>query len=167
MKKTTIRLIILAVIVMILLNGVLITLLWTKQSPDKGYQKTQITEVNDFIIRELGFDKETSESFRSIAAQHHNNQIELQKRYRDIKRQLNRAMISQDKEKAELLLEDLTEVVKAKELELFRFFSEVRTITNKQQQREFGRIFREATGAPDYERIPMEDNSNRPPRPRP
>lgn len=167
MKKNTARLIVLAVVVMILLNGVLIALLWTKQSPIKRQQHPQMTEVNDFIIRELGLDEETAASFRSMAAKHHKNQLELQMRYREIKRQLNRAMISQDKDRAEPLLDDLTEVVKAKELELYHFFTEVMSLINEKQQREFGRIFREATGAPEYERIPLDGNSSHPPHPRP
>ncbi|MEP1033746.1 hypothetical protein [Ekhidna sp.] len=167
MKKATVRLIVIAVIVMIILNGILISLLWTKQSPTRKQMRPSISEVNEFIIKEMGFDEKTASEFRSIAARHHENQLLHQLRYREIKSQLTRAMINQNREDAELLLSDLLEVIKGKELELYRFFSDVKNITNEKQQVEFGRIFREATGAPEYEKIPMNGASNRPPLPRP
>lgn len=164
MKKATARLIVIAVIAMIILNGILIAMLWTKQDPSMRQMRPPISEVNDFIIEEMGFDEATATKFRNIADQHYQNQLEHQTRYREIKRQLNHAMISQNREETELLLNELADAVKDKELELFRFFSDIKSITNE-QQREFGRIFREATGPPEYERVPM--GQDQPHRPRP
>ena len=76
------------------------------------------------------------------------------------------ATITQEKVEAERLLEDLANTVKAEEEELYRFFYEVMKITSKEQQAEFGKIFRQATGAPEYERIPLEDRPNHPPPPK-
>ncbi len=166
MNKNTARLIVLAVIAMLILNGVLITMLWTNQSPTQKPQRPRISEINDFIISELKFDDETAAKFRLVSNDHHEKQVELQMKYRDIKRRLNRAMFDQDEEKINVLLNNLTAIVKTKELELFRFFNEIKKITNEEQQREFGRIFREATGPPDYERNPMDGETNRQPPPR-
>ncbi len=162
MKKNTARLIVLAVILMIVLNGILITLLWYKQSPKNRIQRTPVTKVNEYIIQEMGFDEETAAKFIRIAKQHYDNQLVHQKKYREVKHQLNKAMINQNKEESEKRLNELTETVKAKELELYRFFSEVRKIMNEEQQDAFGQIFREATGAPDYERLPMNGGHDRP-----
>lgn len=165
MKKATARLIVIAVIAMIILNGILIAMLWTKQDKSMRQMRPPISEVNDFIIEEMGFDQANATKFRNIADQHYQNQLEHQTRYREIKRQLNHAMISQNREEVELLLNELADAVKDKELELFRFFSDIKSITNEQQEREFGRIFREATGPPEYERVPM--GQDQPHRPRP
>lgn len=162
MKKNTARLIVLVVTLMIVLNGILIALLWNKQSPKNRIQRAPITEVNEYIIQEMGFDEETAAKFKGIAKHHHENQLIHQKKYREVKHLLNKAMISQNKEESEKLLNELTETVKVKELELYRFFSEVRKIMNEEEQNTFGQIFREATGAPEYEKLPMNGGHDRP-----
>lgn len=166
MKKTTARLIVLAVVVMIFLNGTLVLLLWTDKPSPTRLERPQVDEINEFIIREMGFDESTANKFIVISREHHQNQIGFQIRYREIKRKLNNATIAQDKDEAQRLMEDLTAVVKAKEEELYRFFSEVMKITTRKQQEEFGRIFRQATGAPEYGRIPLGGEPNHPPRPK-
>lgn len=165
MKKNTARLIVIAVLIMILLNAALVSLLWSNDETATS-QRTQVTEVNDYIIEEMGFDEAAADQFRKIAAQHHENQIQIQGRYREIKRKLNLAMISQNQQEAELLLEQLLKAVREKENELYRFFAEVMKITSEEQKLKFGKIFRDATGAPDYERVPMKGKEDHPPHPK-
>lgn len=166
MKKNTARLIIAAVIVMIILNGILISLWWSNQSQRKIEPRPTITIINEFIIQEMGFDEHASTEFIAFAERHHHNQMQLQRRYRDIKGRLNMAMLNQHRNEADTLINELSDVVKNKELELYRFFSDVMSISNEDQRNKFGRIFREATGAPEYGRLPLGNSPNHRPPPK-
>ncbi len=165
MKKSTARLIIIAVIVTILLNVILISMSFIKTSPQSRRTPPPIEQINEFIISEMEYDSDQARRFKSVASQHHENQRQHQARYREIKRRLNRAMLNQNKKEVDKLMNDLTKVVKDKEMELYKFFSEIQEISSPEQMRRFGRIFREATGAPEYERNPMDGEGARFPRP--
>ncbi|MEO9871098.1 hypothetical protein [Ekhidna sp.] len=165
MKTLTARLIVIAVIIMVLLNGGLLILLWNSQAAPNKRELPSIEEINNFIIVEMGYDNQTADAFIKIAETHRSNQHKFQGKYRELKRELNMSMLEQDDERVNIILDDLAAIVKKKELELYRFFSEVMKISSPEQQRSFGRIFREATGAPEYERIPMDRDNTRPPHP--
>lgn len=165
MKKNTARLIVFTVLIMILINAVLVSLLWGNREPARTH-RPNVSAVDNYIIEEMGFDNATADQFRMIAARHHENQIQIQVRYREIKSKLNFAMINQNQQEAERLLEQLLGAVRDKEKELYRFFSEVMEITSEEQGLRFGKIFRAATGAPEYERVPMSGREDRPPHPR-
>ena len=161
MKKRTARLIIIAVIVTIVVNGALIIMLWSKDSSSIPSPPV-LEDINSFIIKEMAYDQDQANQFRSISQQHHETQFELQMNYRNIKHRLNRAMVAKEDSVVHELIAVLTDVVREKETELFRFFSEVRTINTEEQQKRFAKIFREATGAPEYERNPMQRRSKNP-----
>ncbi len=164
MKKSTARLIVFAVVVMIALNGILIWTLLDDKSKSSQKERPPISELNDFIISEMGFDEEDAITFRKFARRHHENQMQIQANYRDIKRRLNAAMIDQDNEEVDFLIEELSKSVIKKEQELFRFFSDVMGIIDESDRMKFGRIFREATGAPQHARMPMNPNRLPPPK---
>ncbi len=166
MKKSFVRLIVFAVIIMIILNGILISLWWSSQNQRKRQDRPSVSKINEFIINEMEFDENSADKFQLFSEQHHHNQIGLQRRYNELKQRLNEAMFDQNKKEAEAIVNELGQVVIDKELELYRFFSEVMSISNEDQKRKFGRIFREATGAPEYGRIPMGNDPNRPPPPK-
>ena len=165
MKKHTARLIIIAATATIVVNGILISMLWSKNASTPA-RPPALEEINSFIIEEISYDQAQAEQFREISQRHHENQFELQMNYRNIKLRLNRAMVAQEDSVANALIEQLSRVVQEKEKELFRFFSEVRKVNTEEQQKRFGKIFREATGAPEYERNPMDRQSRGPHRPR-
>lgn len=157
MKKNTARLIVIAVVATIIINVILITMIWSKDSSSVSKKgPAPIEEINAYIIKEMGYDEEQAEQYKRISIVHHETQRNLHIEYREIKHRLTRSMFDQNEDEVQRLLEDLTEVVQEKEMELYRFFKEVAQISSDGQERKFGRIFREATGAPEYERNPMD-----------
>ena len=119
MKKHTARLIIIAAIITIVVNGILISMLWSKNASTPA-RPPAVEEINSFIIEEIGYDKAQAEQFREISQRHHENQFELQMDYRNIKLRLNRAMVAQEDSVAHVLIEQLSGVVREKEKELFQ-----------------------------------------------
>ncbi|WP_462248050.1 hypothetical protein [Ekhidna sp.] len=164
MKKSAARLIVFAVVVMIALNGILIWTLWDDKSTNNRKERPPVSELNEFIIREMGFNDEEASTFRKFASRHHENQMQIQANYRDIKRRLNAAMIDQDNEQVDLLIEELSKSLVKKEQEFFRFFSDVMSIIDESDRKKFGKIFREATGAPPHARMPLNPNRLPPPK---
>ena len=67
MNKTTAQIIVASVIVLVILNVILIGLIWDERKSKSPHERRPIEEVNAFIIREIGFDTQQAETFRTLS----------------------------------------------------------------------------------------------------
>lgn len=150
MKKSTARLIVIAVSVLIMLNVVLIGLLWTKKGQAKNELRRPIEEVNAFIIRELDLTKDQAKDFIEISKRHRQAQSKNQEEFRRRKFDLNTRMMEGEVINFDSASAKLAEVTLNKEREFYRFFTETMAICDDEQKRKLQRVFFEATGPPEH-----------------
>lgn len=158
MKKTTARLIVITVSVLIVLNTVLIGLLWAKKGPAKQVDRRPLEEVNAFIIRELQLNEEQASAFIEISKEHRQAQAQNQEEFRRRKFDLNTRMMEGEVIDFDSAAAKLAEVTLNKEREFYRFFSETMAICNDEQKRQLQRVFFEATGPPEHGKTPFRKN---------
>ncbi len=164
MTKTTAQIIIASVIVLVIINATLIALMWGERKSKGPPERIPIEEINAFIIKEIGFDQKQAEKFIEFSNKHHRIQRENQGQFKKIKDQINQLLLEGDDVKMDSLINELADVSVRRESELYRFFKDVIVICNEEQKRKLQKVFFEATGPPEYARVPFE-NGPRGPRP--
>lgn len=149
MKKTTARLIIIAVSTLIIVNLVLIVLIWSKKEDERvARPKRTIEEVNDFMVKELELNASQATAFLEISKRHRVIQERNQEEFRRRKMELNSQMIRGKSLDFDSASARLAEVMISKEREFFRFFAEALTICDEEQKKKLQQVFTEAIGPP-------------------
>ncbi|MEP1094700.1 MAG: hypothetical protein ABJG78_06290 [Cyclobacteriaceae bacterium] len=157
MKKSTAQIIVIAVIALIILNVTLIGLMWGNKKEHNPKERRPIEEINDFIIKEIGFNKQQAEAFVLLSQKHHQAQRANQNEFKRIKDQLNSLMLKGEQSEVDSLISQFAEVATTRETELFRFFREVLLICDDEQKQRLQHVFFQATGPPEYAKMPFDE----------
>ncbi len=154
-----------SVVVLSIINVVLIGLMWGERKSNRPFERRPVEEINAFIIREIGFDDQQAKAFKELSVKHHRIQLQNQGEFQRIKDEINKLMLTGEDAKMDSLIARFADVCVQKESELYRFFKEVLIICNGDQKRRLQKVFFEATGPPQYARVPFEGSKDqRPPR---
>jgi len=162
MKKN--RLLYVLLVVLIIFNGIFLFLFLN--APHK-----KVKQPEDFIAKELKFNKSQLEQFQKINGKHHKEMKVLSDDIKQLKDNLFSKIANEKIDKAEI--DSITNLIgqkeQAKDLSIFYHFREVHAICNDKQKERFNNIIKKGIhkGRPQKDgRPPMRDNENRPP-PRP
>ncbi len=166
MNKTTAQIIVVSVIALVIVNITLLGLMWRDKKNYRPRERRPVKEINAFIIREIGFDRQQAEIFIELSNKHHQVQRQNQDQFRRIKDEINKLMLEGEDAKMDSLIAQFADVCVLKEAELYRFFKEVLVICNDEQKSRLQKVFFEATGPPPYARMPFDNDAKgqRPPR---
>ena len=145
---------------MILINTVMIGLLWNKKDSRNKRQRSR-NEVNEFVIRELGFDDQQAKIFNELAQKHYRVQRQNQKEFRQRKLKINERLMNGETFDIDSAADVLAEVTSVKEREFYRFFNSVLEICDEEQKQRLQKVFFEAAGPPDYANMPFQNSSKR------
>lgn len=165
MKKSTARIIVVAVSILVVLNVLLIAVLWSKQGRPEKKRGRPIEEINAFIIEELELDEQQAQVFTELSLRHHQIQRQNMESFRKTKSELNARLINGGEDEMDSLITAIATITESKEKELYRFFKEVLIICNDDQKKRLQSVFVEATGRPPYGRMPFNQKGSKDPRP--
>ena len=121
----------------------------------KTGERRPIEETNAFIIKEIGFDEKQANAFILLAQEHHQQQIANQNEFRRVKDQMNSLMLKGEDQQMDSLISQFGDLATKREIHLYSFFKKVLLICNEEQKRRLQHVFFQATGPPDYAKIPL------------
>ena len=122
----------------------------------------------EFLVKELGFDKSQRLQFRELGKMHHQNMQGLSKDIRGLKDELFKGL--SDSALKDVNIDSIAALIgekeKAKDLEVFSHFKQVQELCNDKQKEKFSKIIKDALRRGDQNQGPPRGeapNGNRPP----
>ncbi|MDB2384935.1 hypothetical protein N9V96_00510 [Polaribacter sp.] len=154
-----IKLLPVAVILLVLLNGVLIFMLI-----EKPHEKNSTPKNDNFLITQLNFSEEQKEIFSTLDNEHKNKMMRLEDQVRENKDALF-SSFNNDNKDIKIFATELGNLATEKEIEIFRFFKQVRNICSQEQQKKFDEIIEMALKRGGGQGPPPHENGERPEHP--
>lgn len=134
------KILIAAVIVLVLLNGALMAFIWTNrpdrsfERPGRGMDRPQLS--GRVMLERLNFTDEQAMAFRSRLKAHHQQMARLERKVRDAKKEVNRAIILSDSvalQKATLALQHAHDDQQSESGEFMSFLAGLCTAEQRQE----------------------------------
>lgn len=101
------------------------------------------SNASEFIIHELGFNKEQEEKFIQLWEKHHEQEIKLHDSLHIVKNDFFNLLSTDNTEKAKIYAQIIGNLERERELNTFKHFKEVRKLCDAQQQEKFDRIIKD------------------------